>query len=99
MNINFNINGGTVAVGRKTREFFSAEIKKSEEYPGSFISMVNNGDDVINDKKDNGVEWELCESLGLNPAKYVGRIVFYNYRIEKTEDNTYVVNIWGKKAA
>ena len=68
MNISFRFltetAGQSFVPGRKTREFINNKIKAGMTYI------------FIDGKKDNGVEWELCESLGINPANYVGRIEF-----------------------
>ena len=95
MNISFRFltetAGQSFVPGRKTREFISNKIKAGLPYI------------FIDDKKDNGVEWELCESLGLNPAKYVGRIEF-NAMVATNLDNnfkpkSYDVTICANKVA
>lgn len=64
MNINFTLNGETVTVGHKTRKYFN--------------TLAENGTKTgtIYDQSDNGIEWELCETIGINPGRYVGRISF-----------------------
>lgn len=64
-------------VGRNTRTFFKKQI-------GTGLTVSRRGE--IHDTKDNGVEWELCEALGCNPGRYVGRVAF-DFTIWPTTDN------------
>lgn len=100
MNVRFFINNEccerqNIAAGRKTREFFSEKINNVSDWEDVIFVRGH-----IDDKKDGGIEWELCEAMGVNPAKYVGRLDFFEFFIFKTRGvaDTYEVCVNVRKA-
>lgn len=82
-------------VGRKVRSYF----KKAIEFHNHWLKGCH-CEGRVSDKSDGGAEWELIEAMGVNPGRYVGRIIF-NYQIdcESAERDKYHVVITAEKAA
>lgn len=104
MNVKFLIKaeGGepqSFVVGRSVRSYFKEEIEWNIRRNKYFFETSKERG-TIDDSSDGGAEWELCEALGVNPGKYVGRINFrYELECENAENNLYKVTIEARKAA
>lgn len=104
MNVRFLIKteGGepqSFVVGRSVRSYFKEEIEWNIRRNKHFFE-TSKARGWVEQDIDGGAEWELCEALGVNPGKYVGRIDFrYELECENAENNLYKVTIEAMKAA
>ena len=100
MNIRFELKQAdgepqSFVVGREVRNYF----KKAIAFHNHWLKGYR-CEGRISDKSDGGAEWELIEAMGVNPGRYVGRIMF-NYEINclNIENDLYYVLITAEKVA